>query len=62
METHGGLSIGEWEGDRWGKGTENKQYKQQVEDRQGEVKNTMGNGKAKGPICLTHGHELRWGE
>ena len=24
---HGGLSIGEWEGERVGKGTENKQHK-----------------------------------
>ena len=22
--SHGGLSIGDWEGERWGKGTENK--------------------------------------
>ena len=22
-----GLSVGEWEGERWGKGTENKQHK-----------------------------------
>ena len=21
----------------------------------------MGNGEAKEPICMTHGHELRWG-
>ena len=24
-----------------------------------EVKNSMGNGKAKELICMTHGHELR---
>ena len=29
--------------------------------RQGEVKNSMGNGGAKELICMTHGHELRWG-
>ena len=25
------------------------------------VKNSMGNGKAKEHICMTHGHKLRWG-
>ena len=27
--------------------------------RQGEVKNSMGNGEAKELICMTHEHELR---
>ena len=27
----------------------------------GEVKNNMGNGEAKQLICMTHGHELKWG-
>ena len=31
----------------------------QVQDRQGEVKNSTGNGEAKELICMTHGHELR---
>ena len=26
-KSHGGLSIGEWEGERGGKGTENKKHK-----------------------------------
>ena len=26
-----------------------------------EGKNSIGNGEAKGLICMTHGHELRWG-
>ena len=30
-----------------GKGTENKQHKQQVENGQGEGKNSIGNGEAK---------------
>ena len=30
-------------------------------NRQGEVKNSMGNGEAKELVCMTHGHELRWG-
>ena len=32
-------------GEKWGKGTGNKQHKQ-VENRQGVVKNSMGNGEA----------------
>ena len=43
------------------KGTGNKKHKQQVINRQGEVKNSIGNGEAKELICMTHGHELRWG-
>ena len=31
----------------------------QVQNRQGEVKNSMGNGEAKDLICTTHGLELR---
>ena len=30
-----------------------------MENRQGEVKNSIGNGEAKELICTTHGHELR---
>ena len=29
--------------------------------RDGEVKNSMGNGEAKELICMTHGHELKGG-
>ena len=33
-----------------------------AQNRQGEVKNSIGNGEAKELICTTHGHELRgWG-
>ena len=49
------------EGGEVGKGTENKQHKWQVENRQGEGKNSVGNVEAKELICMTHGHELRWG-
>ena len=42
-----------------GKGTENKKYKWQVQNRQGDVKNGIGNRKAKELTCTTHGHELR---
>ena len=55
--SHEGLSTGEWE--RGGKGTENKQHKWQIENRQGEGKNSIGNVEAKKPICRTHGHELQ---
>ena len=30
-------------------------------NRQGEVKNSIGNGEAKELICMTHGHELKGG-
>ena len=42
------------------KGTGNKKHKWQVENKQGEVKNSIGNGEAKELICTTHGHELSW--
>ena len=55
------------EGYQWGgggvrmgkKGTGNKKHSWQVENRQGEVKNNIGNGEVKELICTTHGHELR---
>ena len=43
----------------WGKGTGNKKHKLQIENRLGEVKNSIGNGEAKEYICMTHGHALR---
>ena len=43
-----------------GKDTGNKKHKWQVQNRQGEVKNSMENGEAKELICMTHGHEERW--
>ena len=46
---------GEWNG---GKGKGNKQHKWQVANRQGEVKNSRGNGEAKELVCMTHGHEV----
>ena len=42
-----------------GKGTGTKKYKWQIQNRQGEVKNSIGSGEAKEIICVTHGHELR---
>ena len=53
-----GYQRGSGWGER-GKGTENKQHKWQVEYRQGEVKNSIGNVEAKELIYMTHGHELK---
>ena len=41
----------------------NIQPEQNEETRiqKGEVKNSRGNGEAKELICMTHGHELKWG-
>ena len=52
--SHGGLSVGRGREKNGGKGTGNKQHKWQVENRQGEVKNSIGNGEAKELICMTH--------
>ena len=56
------------EGCQWGSGRQregekykNKQHKQQVEDRQAEGKNSIGNVEAKEFTCTTHGHELKGG-
>ena len=54
-----GYQQGSGEGERGGKGTENKQHKWQVENRQGEGKNSVGNVEAKELIYMTHGHELK---
>ena len=57
----GGLSAGEWVGER-GRKVQSKQHKWQVENRQGEVNNSIANVEAKELICMTHRHELKWGE
>ena len=44
-----------------GKGTESKKLKWQVENRQGEGKNSIGNVEAKELISMTYGHELQQG-
>ena len=56
------------EGYQWGRGEENgengtgnKQHKWWVQNRQGEVKNSIGNGEFKELIYTTHGHEIRLG-
>ena len=44
-----------------GKGVGNKKHNWQVKNRQGEVKNSTGNGESKELICTTHGFELKGG-
>ena len=44
-----------------GKGAGNNKQNWQVQNRQGEVKNSIGSGEAKELICMTHGHELSGG-
>ena len=41
--------------------TKNQQHKLQVENRQGEGKNSVGNVEAEELISMTHGHELQGG-
>ena len=54
-----GLSVGRTGWEIGGKGTGNKKHKLQVQNRQGEVKNSTENGEAKELIHMTHGHKLR---
>ena len=56
-----GYQWGRGRGENEGKGTENKQSKQQVEGRPEEIKNSIGNVEAKEFIYMTHGHELKGG-
>ena len=56
-----GLSVQKESGEDGGKAIGNKQHKWQVQNRQGEIKNCMGNGEAKELICMIHGHELKGG-
>ena len=58
--SHRGLPVGRVKGEKGRKGTGNKKHKWQVQNRQGEVKNSMGNGEAKELAYMTHGHELKW--
>ena len=45
-------------GENEGKGTGNKKHNWQVQNRQREVENSIGNGEAKELTYMTHGHEL----
>ena len=57
----GRLLAGRGKGENEGKGTGDKKHNWQVQNRQGDVKNSTGNGEAKDLICMTHRHELRGG-
>ena len=46
-------------GGNGGNGTGNKKHNWWAHNRQGEVKNSIGNREVKELICMTHGHELR---
>ena len=56
------LSAGRGKGENGGKGTGIKKHNWYLQNRQGEVKNNIGNGEGKELIYTTHGHELRGGE
>ena len=43
------------------KGTGNKKHNRWAQNRQGVIKNTIGNVETKELIRTTHGHELRRG-
>ena len=38
-----------------------QERRSKIQNRQGDVKDSIGKGKAKELICMTHGHELRGG-
>ena len=60
QRSFGGLSVGKGKGGNEGKGTGNKKHKWQVQNRQGQVKNSIGNVEAKELICMTYGHDLNY--
>ena len=59
--SRGGLSEGSGTGENGEKVTGNKKHRWQVQNRQGEVKNSIGNGEVKELTCMIHRHELRGG-
>ena len=61
MEITWRVISGDGENRGAGEGTQNKKHKLSVQNRQGEVKNSIGSGEAKELICTTHGHELSRG-
>ena len=56
-----GYQWGREGGRMGGKGTWNKKHNRQAQNRQGEVKSSIGNGEAKELICANDRHELRGG-
>ena len=61
LRSFGRLSAGKGKGENGVKGSGIKKHNWQVQNRQGSVKNSIGNGEAKEPICTIHGHELSGG-
>ena len=57
--SYGGLSVRRRKEENGEKGTGNKKHNWQVQNKQGKVKNSIGNGEAKELTCISHGHELR---
>ena len=55
----GGLSVGRGKEKNGEKGAGIKKHNWQVQNRQGDVKNSIGNGEAKELICMTPGHDQR---
>ena len=47
QRSHGGLSAGRASGENGEKGIGNKKHSWQEQNRQGEVKNSIGNGESK---------------
>ena len=58
MEITWRIISGEREGENGRGSTGNKKYKWQAQNRQGEVKNSIGNLEVKELIYTTHRHEL----
>ena len=54
-----GLSAVRGQGKKGGNDAGIKKHNWYIQNRQGGIKNTIGNGEAKELICMTHGHELR---
>ena len=46
-------------GREWKEGIGNKKHKWWVQNRHGEVKNSIVPGETRQYICMIHGHELR---
>ena len=55
LRSFGGLPVGRGKGENRGKGAGITKHNWQVQNRQGEVKNSMGNGEAMELICTTLG-------
>ena len=53
--------MGRGRGERGGKVQGIRSINGRYKIDRGGVKNSIGNGEAKQLICMTHRHELRWG-